>query len=454
MGFKPKDGSAERIGRDEGAQFNKERFIEAVFNQEYILVVGSKVIMDFGEEPSGDVNRYILSAVNRSLGTSYESYDDVIRYAGGADPIRNLLNSESDFSYDRKDISPELKKLLETKLFPFVLTTTFDSYLETLMKSVWGDHLRVVNIDDSASLKDLRDALSSCRENEQYKQPTLFYIYGKADKDSRRHFVRTENDAIRIIEKWMQMPNEDAILRFIRSKKVLALGCKFEDWYFRTFWYVLKHDFEHFADGEVAMEIDPNDRSDRNLMRYMDRMRIYNHGDARAFMRSIEADLTSMLEENPFRALVLSHRRSGGVFLSYCSDDVLSAAQLFVQLCKAGYNVWFDNDRLKGGDDYDKDIAAAIDDSPVVITLLSPLVESNLKDGKDSYYKKEWAMAAKEEDKIIIPVAIDGYDLRGDAHSQYEEIIGRKVSGVDLSLPDGLSRLMRSLDKHLFSHDR
>lgn len=454
MGFKPKDGSAERIGRDEGAQFNKEHFIEAVFNQEYILVIGGKVIMDFGEEPSGDVNRYILSAVNRSLRTTYESYDDVIRYAGGADPIRNLLNSESDFSYELKDISPELRKLMETRLFPFVLTTTFDSYLETLMRSIWGSNLRVVNIDDSASLKDLRDALSSCRENEQYKQPTLFYIYGKADEDSRRHFVRTENDAIRIIEKWMQMPNEDAILRFIRSKKVLALGCKFEDWYFRTFWYVLKHDFEHFSDGEVAMEFDPNDRSDRNLMRYMDRMRIYNHGDARAFMRSIENDLTSMSEENPFRSLVLSHRRSGGVFLSYCSNDVLPAAQLFIQLCKAGYNVWFDNDRLKGGDDYDKDIAAAIDDSPVVITLLSPSVESHLRDGKDSYYRKEWGMAAEKEDKTIIPVAIDGYDLRGDAHSQYEAVIGRKVSGVDLTLPDGLFRLMRSLDKHLSGHER
>ena len=111
MGFKPKDDNASRIAREDGAQFNREQFIEAVFNQEYILVIGSKVIMDYAEEPSGDVNNYILFAVNKSLGTQYEDFDAVIRYAGGSDPIRNLLNSENDFSYDLKDISPELNAL-------------------------------------------------------------------------------------------------------------------------------------------------------------------------------------------------------------------------------------------------------------------------------------------------------------------------------------------------------
>ena len=210
------------------------------------------------------------------------------------------------------------------------------------MRTLWGDRLRVVNIDDRASLREWRDVLSSCRDNEHYTQPTLFYIFGKAESDESKHFVRTENDAIRILEKWMQFSGEDSVLQFIRTKKLLALGCQFEDWYFRSFWYVLKHDFNRLSEGEVAMEFDPNDRSDKNLIRYMERMKIYNHGDARIFMRSISESLTSLEENNPFRSMVLSHRREGGIFLSYCSKDVSRAGQLFVQLCKMGYKVWFD----------------------------------------------------------------------------------------------------------------
>lgn len=453
MGFKPKDDSASRVGRNDGAQFNKERFIESVFRQEYVLVVGSGVIMNLSEEPTGDVNHYILRAVNGSLGSHYEDFDTVIRYAGGADPIRNLLNSPDDFSYELGDISPELRDLLSTRLFPTVLTTTFDHYLETLMRSIWGERLRVVNIDDSASLKDWRDALLACRENDEYVQPTLFYIFGKAEKDGSRSFVRTENDAIRIIEKWMQMPGEDAILQYIRSRKLLSLGCKFEDWYFRTFWYVLKHDFNRFGEGEVTMEIDESDRSDKNLQRYMERMRIYNHGDARAFMREIYTDLTSMQADNPFRAMVQAHRRRGGVFLSYCSADALSAARIFVQLCRAGYKVWFDNDKLLGGDSYDKEIRQAIEESPVVITVLSPTIAGHLAEGKETYYRKEWQMASASPEKAIIPVAVDGYNPRAAEHAVFEEAVGRKGSVIDLTRPDGLHRLTQSLDKYLGCHE-
>lgn len=450
MGFKPREDAALRIGRRQNAQFDEEAFIESVFNHEYFLVIGSKVIMNTDEEPSGDVNTYILKSVNRSLKAHYESFDDIIEHAGGTDPIRNLLNSESDFSYDLADMAPELRRLLETRLFPLVLTTTVDHYLEALMRSIWGDKLRVVNIDDSQSLNAWRDALHACREKERYTEPTLFYIFGKADKDEKKYFVRTENDAIRIMEKWMQMPKEDAILQFVRSKKLLALGCQYEDWYFRSFWYVLKHDFSRFCESEVAMEFVENDRSDENLRQYIDRMRIYNHGNARAFMQRITEDLSSLEPDNPFRSLVVKHRRQGGVFLSYCSRDVFAAGRLFVLLNKEGFRVWFDNDALAGGASYNQEIAEAIQASPVFLPLLSPSIAADLEAGQlTGYYLKEWEMAASDAGKAIIPLAVDGYDLRATYHTRFESIIGRTVTGIDLTTPDGFSQLVKSLDKYL-----
>ena len=43
-----------------------------------------------------------------------------------------------NFYYDIEDVSQELRDLLETKVFRFVLTTTYDAYLETLMFDTYG----------------------------------------------------------------------------------------------------------------------------------------------------------------------------------------------------------------------------------------------------------------------------------------------------------------------------
>lgn len=174
MGFKPKDNIEERISQQQEVSFSQEQFIEDVCNNDYILLVGSEVIMDKREEPTGDVNQYILHAIYSSLGRDYKDFNELVTRSGeGVDAIRNLLNSEEDWSYDINDIAPELRELIETNLFRFVLTTTFDCYLETLMDHVWGKgSYRVVNIDDKQSVDNLRNALADCRNGKIYNEPT------------------------------------------------------------------------------------------------------------------------------------------------------------------------------------------------------------------------------------------------------------------------------------------
>ena len=127
MGFKPKENTGQRISQQQEMVFSREQLVSDVFNDEYVLVVGSEVIMNKQEEPTGDVNQYILRALNASLDSNYKDFNELVMHSGdGIDAIRNLLNSEEDFSYDVADISTELRQLLETRLFRFVLTTTFD----------------------------------------------------------------------------------------------------------------------------------------------------------------------------------------------------------------------------------------------------------------------------------------------------------------------------------------
>ena len=456
MGFKPKDNIASELARQQEVKFSQEKFVEDVFNGDYILVVGSEVVMNRDVEPSGDVNSYILRALNDSLNRNYSSFNDMfVSHGDGIDPIRNLLNSNEYWSYEMSDISPELRALMETRLFPFVLTTTFDGYLEQLMEHVWGKGgYRVVNIDDKRQLDALRNALMECRDGRVYREPTLFYIFGKAVQDESKMYVHTDDDAIVIIEKWMQMPKDDPVLRFIRNKMLLALGCKFSDWYFRFFWYILKREVSRFREGQVAFMLNSGDQGDSHLEAFLKRARIYRHDDARAFMADITTMFTSRDVGNVFSTLEAKTRQLGGVFISYCSKDTVIARQLFYALTRRGYNVWLDSASMKGGDDYNSSIEEAIGRAHVVVTLLTPSIAADFANGRtDNYYNREWRIAAQLPDKVLLPLATGGYNLRAPYHQQhYEQTVGATPSGIDLMQADGFNRLIESLDKSLRHH--
>ena len=127
--------------------------------------------------------------------------------------------------------------LLETKLFTTVLTTTTDGYLEIAMRKIWGNNLRVVNIYDKGDCRRF-SRRSCCRRVQKYNQPTLIYVFGKlVANELKMKYVKTDSDAIELIAKWMRFDVEanNEMLDFIRGKRLLALGCKYDNWYFRFF---------------------------------------------------------------------------------------------------------------------------------------------------------------------------------------------------------------------------
>ena len=64
-------------------------------------------------------------------------------------------------------------------------------------------------------------------------------------------------------------------------------------------------------------------------------------------------------------------------------------------------------------------------------------------------------MAQQFDDKAIIPLAINGYDLRASYHQVYESFINQRISGIkasdeiDLMDSDGFCKLIASIDKYL-----
>lgn len=440
-------------------KFNTKKFIKDVLNDKYALVIGNENILDPKIEPTRDVHQYFLRMVNENSNVEYENYLDIaIDKNERINPIRKLIEDE-EIQFRASDVSKELMALLETRLFTTVLTTTTDGYLEAAMKKVFGNSLRVVNIYDKETVDELQKALKNCRRGKKYNQPTLIYVFGKLDVDDlAKKYIKTDADAILLIEKWMRMDVEsnNEMLDFIRSKRHLALGCKYDNWYFHFFWYVLtgvtKSGEENNYDGrgEVAFTLDKDDKTEGRLFQFLDRTDICVLGDATSFITNITKTLTEDSDDAPFRQQIESSRRRGGVFISYCSKDALTACQLFYQLCDKKMDVWLDNARLFGGDKYEGVIADAISAAKVVITVLSPNVAEDLKnDSTNHYYNKEWRMAQQFDDKTIIPLAVNGYDLKADYHQVYKKIVNQKASGIDLMDGEGFSKLIESINEHL-----
>lgn len=440
-------------------KFNTKKFIKDVLNDKYALVIGNEIILDTKKEPTGDVHQYLLRKVNETSSIEYNNYNEIaLDVTEKRNPIRQLIEDD-EIQFRAEDVSPDLMALLETRLFTTVLTTTTDGFLEAAMRKVWGSELRVVNIYDKDTVDDLQKALKGCRREKKYNQPTLIYVFGKLEVDDlAKKYIKTDADAILLIEKWMRMDVEasNEMLDFIRSKRLLALGCKYDNWYFRFFWYVLtgvnKSCDENNYDGrgEVAFSLDKDDKTEGKLFQFLKRTDICILGDARSFITSITKTLTEDSDDAPFRQQIMETRCRGGVFISYCSKDSLTACQLFSRLCEKKYNVWLDNARLYGGDNYESEISEAISAAKVVVALLSPQIADDLKQGQtDHYYNKEWRIAQQFGDKTIIPLAVNGYDLRADYHQGFEAIIGQQPSGINLMDTDGFSKLISSINEHL-----
>ena len=58
-------------------------------------------------------------------------------------------------------------------------------------------------------------------------------------------------------------------------------------------------------------------------------------------------------------------------------------------------------------------------------------------------------MAQQFGDKTIIPLAVNGYNLRSDYNNVYEEIVGQHLHGEDLMEVDGFQKLLSAINENL-----
>lgn len=416
------------------SDFIWDSFIESVVKGEYILVLGSQVVLSKENESvanaNGDSMQLLFNYVKEDLiengeiteGNTSENFTELSTSRYSRIDVNEIIRKVIEqFEIESDEIEPQLMALIEKKLFRVVLTTTFDPYVEYCMRKAWGDELRVMNIYAEPSSMDFDFTYPYKDDLNNSIPPTLYYVFGKAEGLKKRKFVATDNDAIEVMSKWLGPAAPKNVLSYIQSKRILALGCKLDDWLFRFFWYMLKGDIKNLSEGEVVVSLE-NNETDLKLKKYLEFSKIYSESDARLFIGNTLSLLTKY--QNSELERIKDMRKQKGVFLSYPYEDRNIVKLLYYKLVEKGIPVWFDERNLKGGDKYDDMIPEAIEGCPVFIPILSAQVKKDLQEGNVRYYNGvEWKaiqMLCKNNlgNHVVIPVCIGGYDVRSEYHNK------------------------------------
>lgn len=386
-------------------------FVNELVKGNVLLVVGKAFEVNnidyegckYCNDTNASIYGWLLDAFNSTYHTDAISFSDLAKDKRfirkddkePCDIHTELAKAIKTAKFSINDVSLQLIKLLRTGYFKFVFTTSFDPLVEIAMREQWGD-VRVKNIyDEDTENQDI--------ENERdLNIPTVYYLFGKADKNT---FVATDIDALDAVRRWLQRSSTSTLLNETARKYILTLGCDHDDWLFRIIWFILKGDANNLKDGYVAQYSD-----NKELERFLIRNKILINNDSIKVVDALTSELEKREETNRWK-----NPNHCDVFISYSRKDGQIAEELYETLKQKGLDVWYDRINLAGrGDKYMAKILNAIQNCKVFIPILTTTITE--QKGEKHPYRIEWddAIACYKQlgrNDFCIPLVDDKYDI-------------------------------------------
>lgn len=419
---------------------NINSFVKNCVEGKYVLVVGNDAVLKMDENIAGNGNssKYLYHLTTEYLNSNDDQTINPERLKNFTQLSRSRLhidchecvrdmtefyNEDEVFNIEKVDDS--LMSLLETKCFRIVITTTVDPFVKKAMERVWGEgKFRIMSLWDDKN--DLRSEEIQTGELEEF-EPILYYAFGNffqnsenecEDGDEIHRFVLTENDAMEAVSKWFSEAGPRVLKDYIREKKrILSVGCSFDDWLFRFFWFILVGNVSRLRMGQVAIELD--EQRDEKLLKFFENEGIKYFPKARPFMKEAADGINEAIKVSNLP------RDDNGIFISYARENKMLALYLFWKLHNEGLGVWIDDEKLEPGDNFKKYIGDAIGKCKVFIPIICSQVRQDLENGNylNRYYYKEWIEAdstrkdpeSKNPYRLrVLPVIVGGHEQEKD----------------------------------------
>jgi hypothetical protein len=280
------------------------------------------------------------------------------------------------------------------------------------------------------------------------KEPLVFYLYGATDEP--QSLVLTENNLldflVAVTTKNPPLPNN--ILSELRdpNKSLLFLGFGFKHWYLRILLHVLQGETKKES-RSFALE----QRAPKNIDEFRQTILFFRNRDPQITicaqeLRGFVKELRERYERLPVsksstQPSAVELPNAPTVFLCHAKPNRDIAEYLRDRLREAGFNAWFDEDDLRGGDEWDRVIQQAIAKKiDYFIVLQSQVMVEKI----ESYFHKEIRLALERQEyfksriRFIIPVKIEACPLLEDLEH---------LQTIDLSKKENVNDLISAIKR-------
>lgn len=327
-----------------------------------------------------------FSSYSQLVNDSRYQSSDINKYSDIYSSLTDLISDNPKY-FCQEEENTLLYRFLKIPYFTFVITTTFDTVVENLMKKIHGDRLRVMCFRNDASRND--DLING----EDMRRPTLFYMFGKAER-KEHSFVVTDEDLLQFSQTWLR-PNDSGckakpsmISNLLANRYLLVVGQDYQDWLFRFFWYAIKNEnFGKKMSGMLTLK-----QEDRALVNFLSRGNAFTRiePDQAKFVNKVVEGVEAY-ERNNNVSIDTIPQEGTDVFISYSRGDNDIVDILYKVLTAKGLHVWYDHESLHKGLDFMKQIENAIKHSTFFVPVLTPTILNQAHE--EHPYRKEWRYA-------------------------------------------------------------
>ena len=307
-----------------------------------------------------------------------------------------------------------LRQLAQITDFDLFVTTTFDGFLE---QAINAERFGGAESTEVIGYSPNRVAdLSTGRENLQ--RPVVYHLLGRVSASPT--YVISDEDTLEFVcALQSEHLTPEKLFHELEYNHLLLIGSNFSNWLVRLFLRMAKR--RRLSDPRDVGEVlaDDHSGSDERLMSFLHqvslRTRVY--AGAEDFVAELHRRWMARHGKSNVVALDAPTRflppelemPDNAVFISYAREDLAAVNRLKTALDQAGIKVWFDLERLEGGDDYDRKIHRNIARCAYFIPIISANTERRL----EAYFRREWSYAIDRARNIadgavfILPVCID-----------------------------------------------
>lgn len=308
-----------------------------------------------------------------------------------------------------------LVKLAAIRHFRLYVTTTFDW---TLAAALIQERHSGTPINEESIQHPPFDVLAyrpgkiqdlPCQV-EELERTVVYHLFGKVS--STPDYAVTDEDVLEFIHQLQSKEQQPPrLFDALSTHRLLIIGCRFTNWLARFFLRMARSGRLRMP-GKSDYLVSQLADADRELVVFLQHFgggtRVIQWS-AVEFVNQLHHQWTVRYGATTSIIRPKAPNMAGTVFISYASEDRDVAQRLRDLLETNGLTVWFDKDRLRGGDRWAEVLKGSVGNCSVFV----PIISRHCLTPENRYFRLEWDWALETAKlrpanmKFVNPIVID-----------------------------------------------